>query len=584
MRLLLILIGIGLVYGVVPARASVDCPAWDSARLTREIAALSSRLAACDTAYYQQGISLIEDTLYDQLRQTLGEWQQCAGSPPDAPTLAAGKVPHPVAHTGLKKAADATALKKWMDGKQGLWIQPKIDGVAVTLIYRHGRLVSAISRGDGLRGQAWTAQVRRMGSVPLTLPPGSRWQDVTLQGEIFLKMTGHQQSARGGLNARNRVAGLLMRREASPELQQLGFFVWEWPDGPAEMAARLHALAELGFPLTARYTLPVTGFAQAEAQREQWFNAPLPFVTDGVVIREGQSPAGRYWRNQPAGWAMAWKYPPARQTAAIRTIEFAVGRTGKVAAILNLHPIQLDDKRVSRVNIGSPSRLKQWDLAEGDRVIIALAGQGIPRLEGVAWRVKDRKPVAYPDPHRFTPFTCFTLTPECREQFLARLVWLSGPHGLALAGMGPESWRKLLDNGKLASLTGWLQLSRDDLAAGAGFSLKQAEKMYASLQLARQKSLRQWLSALGLPPYALNALSGSSWASISRRTEDDWHAHAGIGKKRAAHLWAFLHHPPVTALIAGLQQQGVTAFMPETPDRPRVTVNRGWPPGGPPAH
>jgi DNA ligase (NAD+) len=565
MRSLIILAGIVLLYGAVPAKASADCPAWDAPRLTQEIAALSRRLEACDTAYYQQGVSLIEDSLYDQLRLTLGEWQQCAGHQAGIPALAAGKVPHPVAHTGLKKAADDRALKNWLAGKQEVWIQPKVDGVAVTLTYRHGRLVSAISRGDGLRGQSWTESVRQMGSVPLTLPPGSRWQDITLQGEIFLQMTGHQQSVQGGLNVRNKAAGLLMRRQAASELRQLGFFAWEWPDGPAEMPARLQALTELGFPLTARYTLPLATFEQAAAQRDQWFHAPLPFVTDGVVIREGQSPAGRYWHNQPAAWAIAWKYPPARQTAEIRAIEFTVGRTGKVAAILRLHPVQLDDKQVQRVNIGSPERLKRWDLAEGDRVIIGLAGQGIPRLEGVAWRVKERKPVTYPDAEQFTPFTCFTLTPDCREQFLARLVWLSGPHGLELAGLGPESWRKLIDSRKLDSLVGWLQLNSTDLATDTGLSLKQAEKIYASLQLARQKNLRQWLSALGLPPYALNALSGSSWQAVSQRTEREWHTYAGVGKKRAAHLWAFLHHPAVTAMITELQQGGIAAFLPGAP-------------------
>ncbi|WP_072931497.1 NAD-dependent DNA ligase LigB [Nissabacter archeti] len=565
MRLLFMLAGMVLLYSTAPAKASIHCPAWDAARLTQEIAALSHRLEACDTAYYQQGVSLIEDTLYDQLRLTLGEWQHCAGHQAEAPVLAAGKVPHPVAHTGLKKAADDRAVKNWLAGKPDTWIQPKVDGVAVTLTYRHGKLVSAVSRGDGLRGQSWTAHVRRMGSVPLTLPPGSRWQDITLQGEIFLRMNGHQQAVQGGLNARNKAAGLLMRRQATPELQQLGFFVWEWPDGPEEMPARLQALTGLGFPLTARYTLPLSTFAQAAAQRTQWFHAPLPFVTDGVVIREGKSPAGRYWHNQPAAWAIAWKYPPARQTAEVRAIEFTVGRTGKVAAILHLHPVQLDDKQVQRVNIGSPARLKGWDLTVGDHVIIGLAGQGIPRLEGVAWRVKTRQPVVYPDVQQFTPFTCFTLTPVCREQFLARLVWLSGPHGLELAGLGPESWGTLIDSEKLDSLVGWLRLNSADLAADTGLSLKQAEKLYASLQLARQKNLRQWLSALGLPPYALGTLSGSGWQAISRRTEHDWRAHAGIGKKRAAHLWAFLHHPAFTAMISALQQQGIAAFLPDTP-------------------
>lgn len=561
MRALIIVVGL-LLSGCSPALASTSCPDWGALRLKQEIAALAQRLEACDRAYYQQGVSLMEDALYDQLRATLGQWQMCAGAIAEEPLLPAGKVAHPVAQTGLKKLGDERALATWMAGKGPLWIQPKVDGVAVTLTYRNGRLASAISRGNGRVGEEWTDAVRQITSLPTVLPKESRWQDVTLQGELFLKMNGHQQKQQGGLNARNRAAGLLMRRQPSPALDQLGLFVWEWPDGPSGMAERLQALTMLGFPLTARYTLPVTTLAEVAAQREHWFNAPLPFVTDGVVVREEQSPAGKFWRNTPVSWAVAWKYAPAQQVAEVESITFTVGRTGKIAPVLNLRPMKLDDKWVRRVNVGSVERLRAWEIAEGDRVVISLAGQGIPRLEEVAWRVKERKPIDYPDASQFDTFSCLTLTPTCHSQFLARLVWLGGPQGVQVSGIGPQGWRTLITQGGLDSLTGWLAFSLPQLQEKMGISLKQAEKLYASLQLARQKGLKPWLSGLGVPPYALATLKDEPWPVIQQRSEQQWSQYAGIGAKRAAQLWALLHHPAMQRIVDDLQRGQVPAFMP----------------------
>lgn len=129
-----------------------SCPAWRPERLQLEITTLKNQLERWDVAYYQQGNSLVEDEVYDSLRKKLQLWLACAGlasAEEPVPLLPAGKLSHPVAHTGLRKLPAPAAVAQWLHGRSDLWVQPKVDGVAITLVYRDGVLVSAISRGTG---------------------------------------------------------------------------------------------------------------------------------------------------------------------------------------------------------------------------------------------------------------------------------------------------------------------------------------------------------------------------------------------------------------------------------------------------
>lgn len=147
-----------------------------------------------------------------------------------------GAVIHPVAHTGVRKMADKIALSLWMRERSDLWVQPKVDGVAVTLVYRDGKLNKAISRGNGLKGEDWTQKVRLISAVPQTV--SGPLANSTLQGEIF-QTRGAYPTTNGGINARAKVAGLMMRQDDSDTLNSLGVFVWAWPDGPQLMTDRL---------------------------------------------------------------------------------------------------------------------------------------------------------------------------------------------------------------------------------------------------------------------------------------------------------------------------------------------------------
>ncbi|MCF5283682.1 DNA ligase B, partial [Pseudomonas syringae] len=150
-----------------------QCPDWSVAKARSEVTALQQQIAEWDDSYHRQGISQIADELYDQARQKLSLWRSCfAVSTPESDPLktAVGPLPHPVPHTGVNKLADEGSVKDWLKGRNDLWIQPKVDGVAVTLVYEKGRLVQAISRGDGRKGQDWTSQARLIRAIAQQLP------------------------------------------------------------------------------------------------------------------------------------------------------------------------------------------------------------------------------------------------------------------------------------------------------------------------------------------------------------------------------------------------------------------------------
>lgn len=538
------------------------CPVWPPARAEQEIARLQQQIIKWNDAYWRQGKSEVSDDVYDRLSARLAQWKRCFAPPialdePAPPGT--GAIIHPVAHTGVRKLADKTALAHWMANKRDLWIQPKVDGVAVTLVYRHGELAQAISRGDGLKGEDWTDKVRQIPSLPEKV--SGPLANSVLQGEIFLLRDKHLQQEMGGMNARAKVAGALMRQGASPLAAELGVFVWAWPDGPQDMAQRLQQLNEAGFGWVLQYSQPVKDAGEVETLRARWFASPLPFVTDGVIVRMAREPAGQQWLPGQSDWVVAWKYPPAVQVAEVKNIRFSVGRSGKIAVVGELEPVQLDDKRVGRVNIGSIRRWQELDIAPGDQVQINLAGQGIPRVDGVVWRNALRdKPV--PPSSRFNALTCFYATPECDEQFLARLVWLSSPQVLDLTGLGEAVWRTLHQSYRFEHIFSWLMLTPQQLQHTPGISPTRGQKLWHQFALARKRPFIRWVIALGTPlsQGAIKAAGDYRWQQLLARNEQQWQQLPGIGREKATQLVTFTHHAALQKLTAWLAAQGVGGF------------------------
>ncbi len=539
------------------------CPAWSPARAQEEISRLQQQIKQWDDDYWKEGKSEVEDGVYDQLSARLTQWQRCFGNEtPDVmmPPLN-GAVIHPVAHTGVRKMADKIALSLWMRERSDLWVQPKVDGVAVTLVYRDGKLNKAISRGNGLKGEDWTQKVRLISAVPQTV--SGPLANSTLQGEIFLKREGHIQQQMGGINARAKVAGLMMRQDDSDTLNSLGVFVWAWPDGPQLMTDRLKELATAGFTLTQTYTRAVKNADEVARVRNAWWKAKLPFVTDGVVVRAAKEPESRHWLLGQAEWLVAWKYQPVAQVAEVKTIQFAVGKSGKISVVASLAPVMLDDKKVQRVNIGSVRRWQEWDIAPGDQILVSLAGQGIPRIDDVVWRGAERtKPT--PPENRFNSLTCYFASDVCQEQFISRLVWLGSKQVLGLDGIGEAGWRALHQTHRFEHIFSWLLLTPEQLQNTPGIAKSKSAQLWHQFNLARKQPFTRWVMAMGIPltRAALNASDERSWSQLLLSTEQFWQQLPGTGSGRARQVIEWKENAQIKKLGSWLAAQQITGFEP----------------------
>ena len=295
------------------------------------------------------------------------------------------------------------------------------------------------------------------------------------------------------------------------------------------MGERLARLTALGFD-TASYTQPLDDQRDATYWRDSWFNGPLPFATDGVVIKQAERPGVRRWSSSPPEWAVAWKYPAQQALAEVRGIEFRVGRTGRVTPLVWLNPVQLEGRRISRVSLGSLERWESLDIRPGDQVAIFLGGLTIPQLSEVVWHTQERSPLTPPSPQRFNLLSCFELTPGCEGQLLARLTYLG--EQLGMQGIGEGTWQALMDASVVTHLLDWLDVEPRQLQLAYGIGEFTAAALTEQFQVARSKPFAAWLSALGAPPGS-ESVRGD-WDDLAGYQREEWQAVPGVGK--AAHV------------------------------------------------
>lgn len=541
----------------LPVMAS-NCPDWPANQLQQEMQQLQQQLTQWDHAYHAEGRSLVADEIYDQARNQLEHWQQCSGqivTPPELPSANRYTQAHRYTQMGLNKLTDKQ-LQQWLHGKSDLWVQPKLDGVAVTLVYQQGHLRQVISRGDGQYGQDWLHHAAAITAIPKQL---SRPLNAHLQGELYQKLAQHIQSASNSHQARSSVAGWLNRSELNADIgKQIGLFVWEWPDGPDGMEERLKQLAELGFVDSTGFSYPVDNLQKIRQWRTHWYSTALPFATDGVVIRQGERPAQQLKHAYPPTWAVAWKYPLSQTVTRIHGVEFSIGRTGRITPIALLDPVELDQKRISRVSLGSLRRMQQLSLGINDHISLRLSGHSIPQITGVAWRSSQRLPLLLPDLSRYHALSCWQYHDGCEQQFLARLHWLGGKKGLGMSGVGAGSWAMLAQAGLVTGLTHWLALDQQQLRSLHGIGDKRAGQLLAAFNRARRQSFTRWLTAIGAPP-VLRLLNNDSWQVLSQLSLQDWQQR-GYSEQSAATLLAFFQHDEVQAIASQLATANISGF------------------------
>lgn len=543
--------------------AAADCPAWNAEQAQQEINTLQQHIADWDHSYHRDGQSKIDDELYDQAREQLLSWQACFANAPDiepattALKTARGNHQLPFSQNGLRKLNEVE-LQRWIKQRGELWVQPKVDGVAVTLVYEHGQLTHMLSRGDGLAGQNWLMHAQVISAVPQQLT--TQAAKITLQGELYLRQSEHIQARHGANHARSQVAGLLNRSKLTAnDAATIGLFVWEWPDGPTRMQERLNELQRLGFSQSAVYSQPIKSFTEAKHWRQHWYTSALPFATDGVVIKQSlrsiQQPRSSY----PAFWAVAWKYPLQHALTSITGVTFNIGRSGRITPIAQLQAVQLDDKIIRKVSLGSLAQLKKLSISRGDHVAIALSGHAIPQLKQVVWRSPQQQVIKLPIAENYHTLSCWQASAECQQQFLARLTWLSNKKNLNMRGIAAKTWQALIDAQQVTQLTDWLALSAKDLDRLPGFAEKRSKHTYQAFEHAKRQPFKVWLKALGAPA-AIVIKQADNWHSLAALTQQDWQQQRHLSAQQAQHAAAFFQHPALQAIAVDLQRHTVDGF------------------------
>lgn len=543
----------------ISSAQGADCPAKPADVLNTEIRALTQQLNDWDNAYYQQGKSLVSDDIYDQAMARLKHWRRCVGEyqtyRPQQPVLVGDDLPaHPYPQRGLEKR-DKAGVQRWMQRRNDLWIQPKVDGVAITLEYRDGRLVKAISRGDGQYGQDWTPRTRHLPAVPNRLPHAIT---AVLQGELYWQAgDDYVQSRDASRQLRGKVAGAMAQETPSnATLAQIGLFVWAWPDGPKTMKEQLTQLTHLGLE-SAEFSHPVADYAQAQQWRERWFHQPLPFATDGVVLKQGRLTAEQpSSKAQPPSWALAWKYPAQQALARVRGVTFEIGRTGRITPLVHLQPVMLEGRNISRVSLGSLTRWQTLDIRAGDQVVVTLSGLTIPQLTSVAIRSPNRQPLWVPDAQDYHALSCLALNerlPGCQNQLTARLVWLG--EQLDMQGIGEGTWESLIQAHVVTGLIDWIALDKQTLIGVPGIGDTTADRLLVEFAKATRQPFTHWLQALGAPPGSDQATG--DWTSLAAKRAAQWQALPRIGPVRSRALEDFFNHPEILQMITVLETAGV---------------------------
>ena len=402
-------------------------------------------------------------------------------------------------------------------------VEPKVDGVAISLTYEDGRFVRAVTRGNGFRGDDVTANVALIPEVPRQLKGAPALLEV--RGEIYMRMeefarlNAEREAAGETLyaNPRNLAAGtlkLLDREEAARRrLSLVCYGMGACRPAAFETLGDLNArLKGWGFPTSDLFRLADGEEGAWEAiQRLDAARRDLPYPTDGAVVKldrlDLQARAGA--TSKFPHWAVAFKFPPDQAETLLRAISMQVGRTGVITPVAELEPVLLAGSTVSRATLHNADEIARKDIREGDTVRIQKAGEIIPQVLGVVAdkRPKDAAPFDFEgrlrelglDAARDAGEAAYRLRAPSREMKIRRLVHFASKHCLDIDGLGDAVAEQLVDLGLVDAPTDVLSLQPQHWALLDKFKEKSVDNMMVALESAKSRELWRALHALGIP-------------------------------------------------------------------------------------
>ena len=524
--------------------------AADPHRASRaELVRLQASLEHHDELYYRQAAPELSDAAYDQLRdrylrlcEELGvpEEERHGNRPGDDLSPGFTTVAHRVPMLSLEKASKddlATAedkLREWdrrtrrlLDLPEGtslaLSCEPKIDGMSVSITYQDRRLVQAVSRGDGERGDVITSQVMECGAVPVHLPKLPKGL-VELRGELFLTHAAFQAlntalAAAGEkllINPRNGCAGLMKRKDAeslrgtgiSAVLYAIAYH--EHVPVPATQHEVLARLAQWGLPTDAHgATVADIEAAITYCQAFGATRAGLDHDTDGVVVKidELRRYAALGSTSHSPRWGIAYKFPPERKPTILTNVIVQVGKSGKLTPVAELEPVFLAGTTVTRASLHNFPEIERKDIRIRDTVLVEKAGEIIPQVVAVVLEKRPRATEPIP-----RPTTCpacgaavveeaiFILcpNPSCPAQLRERLRHFASRGAMDIDGMGPAVIDQVVEHLQVKTPADLFTLTVEGLENLERSGRKSAENLVAALATAKGRGLARVLNGLAL--------------------------------------------------------------------------------------
>lgn len=404
----------------------------------------------------------------------------------------------------------------------------KYDGVAIGIRYEHGKLVQAVTRGDGTQGDDITTNVRTIRSVPLQLN-GQAPESFEIRGEIVLphaaferlngarRAEGHPEFA----NPRNCASGTLKLQDSSVvatrELDAYLYFVL--PDGVlADTHSKtIEVAGDLGFKVPRKsdqYIAECSGIEEIKSFIEYWDEERhhLPFDIDGIVIKVNDYSAQQdlgFTAKSPR-WATAFKFKAEQVSTSLEHVSYQVGRTGAITPVANLKPVWLGGTTVKRASLHNQDQIAMLDLHEGDEVFVEKGGEIIPKVVGIKLdaRAEGTVPVKFishcPECHtelvrkkgeaqHYCPNTN-----GCMPQISGRIQHFISRNAMDIAGMGSESVQLFVEKDLIHSIADLYDLTFDQITALEGFKEKSATNLLEGLNASKQIPFDRVLFGLGI--------------------------------------------------------------------------------------
>ena len=470
-------------------------------------------------------------------------------------------------------------------------MEPKIDGLACSLIYENGKLVRAATRGDGVVGENVTANVRTIRSIPLTLkvPEGEAVPEILdVRGEVYMPrqafMRLNEQRAERGesefANPRNAAAGSL--RQLDPQVtasRSLSFFAYYLVGEGAQPkhSESLALLARYGFKVSENYKV-VENIDEAIKYIGDFneLRQGLSYDTDGAVIKVNDVYQQRILgaTGKDPRWATAYKYPPEQAETTLEDIDWRVGRTGVLTPTAVLTPVKLSGSVISRATLHNEDFIRAKDIRIGDRVVINKAGEIIPEVLRVVAekRTGDEKEVEIPN-----------VCPECgwrvERQGEEAAIRCTNPHCPALGreglihfvsrdamnidGCGPSVINALLDAGLVRDAADLYSLRKEDLLKLERMGEKSADNLLAALAESKKNELDKLLFALGIRHVGAKvarilATEFGSMEKLQQAQPEELAQIRDIGDKIAESAVTWLNVPENIDLVERLAAAGLT--------------------------